>query len=128
MEYRDFYKQVLGVTSAVQESFADRPLTSDVDVPEDWPALRDIVRGVAEDLMLCADTASAIAKLRDNPTAALGVVWLTNHISDNDVIEAMKLAYKGIESDAPFLPGRAFASYLIELCDGLELQKRSHDT
>ena len=124
MEYRDFYKQVFGVVSAIQESFADHPPTADVPAPEDLQALRDIVRDVAEDLMLCTDTASAITKLRDNPTAALTVVWLTNRISDEDVILAMKMAYKGIESDAPFLPGRAFASYLIELCDGLELPKK----
>ena len=97
------------------------PATKELLPPKDWNALRESVRSVAEDLILCADVNEAIALLRRDQARALNVAWLTNlAISEDDSILAMKRAFEATAHAPTALPLHGFAAYLIELCEGLE--------
>jgi len=105
------------------DSLETDPPTTDLDPPADWPALRAKLRGLADDLMLCTDIPSALAKLAEDKVTFLGVVWLVTNINEADSIAAMKQAYSTAAGGFMDLPGSPFAAYVIALCDGLELTK-----
>lgn len=122
MDFQSFQSQAFSVVSAIEDSLVSNPPRSELGAPPaDWPALRSIVRAFADELMLCPSVDRAIARLRGDQSLLLSVVWLAIDIDDASILEAMGRAYVALGDDAPGLPCRPFAAYLIELCDGLEL-------
>lgn len=116
-----FQQQAFSVLHALQDDLENHPLTEEIRAQKDWPALRASVRGVAEDLMLCTTIDEAIAKLRQDRAAALGVLWLVGQVSNDDSILAMKRAYSSMSQDTTPLLLYPFAAFLIQMCDDLEL-------
>ena len=123
VDLKEFSDQIFAVQHAILDQLFEYPLQSQPPAPKDWPELRSIVRKLAEDLMLCADVNEAIARLRQDQATALDVVWLTNYaVSEDDSLLAIKRAHADTLHEPTILPLHAFCSYLIELCDGLELE------
>ena len=121
MKFEDFAAQIVAVGHAIHDQLDQYPPTKELQPPKDWNALRESVRSVAEDLILCSDVNSAMSLLRRDQARALGVVWLTNlAISEDDSLLAMRRAYEDTRHVPTILPLHAFCAYLIELCDGLE--------
>jgi hypothetical protein len=127
MTFKDFADQIIAVGDAIHDQLDEHPLTKELrHPPKDWRALRESVRSVAEDLILCADVDEAIAQLRQDQSRALNVIWLTNlAISEDDSLLAMKRAYEDTRHVPTILPLHAFCAYLIELCEGLELKRKT---
>jgi hypothetical protein len=126
MTFEDFASQTVSVGHAIHDQLDQFPPTRELEPPKDWNALRESVRSVAEDLILCSDADSAIRLLRQDQAKALNVAWLTNlAISEDDSLLAMKRAYAGTRHEPTILPLHAFCTYLIELCNGLELKSKT---
>jgi len=121
VELNQFADQVFGVAEAIRKEFSERPFPEGIRVPKDWPSLRATVRNLAADLILCADVDEAIAQLRQDQSGALAAVWLTSQVQEQDSGLAIERAYAATAHEPTVLPLHAFCSYLIELCDGLEL-------
>jgi hypothetical protein len=118
----EFVQQISVVENAIIDSLEANPPKSELRAPKDWPALRATVRAFAEDLILSDDVKKAIDRLKQDHATLLGVLWLT---SEAIPFESRKIATKRAFAEAPVdmstLPCYAFCSFLIELCDGLEL-------
>ena len=126
MTFEDFADQIVSVGHAIHDQLDQFPATKELEPPKDWNALRESVRSVAEDLILCSDVNSAMSLLRRDQARALGVVWLTNlAISEDDSRFAMKHAYADTRHEPTILPLHAFCTCLIELCNGLELKSKT---
>jgi len=121
MQFRDFHNQIYAVISAIQDSLESHPPTQAMAAPADWKHLKSIVRNVAEDLMLSSNVDTAISKLRENQATLLAVVWLASEPPMEDLALAERRAHESAPDDISFLPFYPFCSYLIELCDGLEI-------
>jgi len=82
------------------------------------------VRRAAEELMLCTDVDEAIARPRQDPEALLCVECLTNRgpIERNAYVSAARRAFEETIHEPTALPFHCFCSYLIELCNGLEIE------
>jgi hypothetical protein len=124
VQFSDFSREIFDIGKAIQDELAQRPLTEPQPAPQDLKELLSIVRRAAEDLMLCSDVDEAIGRLRRDPKALLAVEWLTNDaaILADDYKLAARRAYEATLHEPTALPFHAFCSYLIELCDGLELE------
>jgi len=121
MKFEDFAAQIVAVGHAIHDQLDQYPPTKELQPPKDWNALRESVRSVAEDLILCSDVDEAIVQLKRDQARALNVAWLTNlAISEDDSLLAMRRAYEDTRHVPTILPLHAFCAYLIELCDGLE--------
>jgi len=125
LELREFHNQIFAVISAIQDSLESYSPTQAMRAPADWPKLRSIVRTVAEDLMLFSNVNTAISKLREDQATLLAVLWLTSELKIQDLILAERRAYESAPDDMSLLPFYPFCSYLIELCNGLELGPRT---
>ena len=126
MKFEDFAAQIVAVGHAIHDQLDQYPPTKELQPPKDWNALRESVRSVAEDLILCSDVDEAIVQLKRDQARALGVVWLTNlAISEHDSRFAMKHAYADTRHEPTILPLHAFCTCLIELCNGLELKSKT---
>jgi hypothetical protein len=118
----EFSQQISEVTHAILDQLGAEPPTTMPPVPKDWPELRATVRRVAEELILCADVKEGIALLRQDQGALQGVVILTTEMIPFSARKlAIQRAYAATSHEPSVLPFHAFCSFLIELCDGLEL-------
>ena len=125
MTLHEFQAQVFSVLHSFLDDLAAHPATKEVPAPKDWEHLRSIVRGVAEDLILCVSVPDAIATIRGDHSALLGVVMLTTElISEDDTVLAIRRAYASTPHDTPLLPAHPFAAYLLQLCSDLELVQK----
>jgi hypothetical protein len=126
MTFEDFADQIVLVGHAIHDQLDQFPPTRELEPPKDWNALRESVRSVTEDLILCSDVDEAIALLRRGHARELNIMWLTNlAISEDDSLLAMKRAYADMRHEPTVLPLHAFCTYLIELCNGLELKSKT---
>lgn len=123
MRLRDFSKQIFAIEQAIHREISEHPLTTQPRAPKDWNELRSTVRRAAEDLILCADVDEAISRLRQDPEAWSAVAWLTIEapVSQDDHRLAARRAFEATIHEPTVLPFHAFCSYLIELCNGLEI-------
>jgi hypothetical protein len=117
MNYVEFSRQFLAVQSAIQTSLEQFPLKTEAGVPEDWNATIARARVVAESLMLCPDVERAVAELRQDQTIMLIVIWMLTEIDDQTLLLILQRAYEATPLPSSNLPGQAFASVLIEICD-----------
>jgi hypothetical protein len=91
--------------------------------PRDLKELRAIVRRAAEDLILCTDVNEAIRRLRQDPEAwsALAALTIEAPLSRDDHRLAGRRAFEATPREPDGLPFYPFCSYLIELCNALEV-------
>lgn len=122
--FPEFHDQIFAGLNAILADAERNPLKEAIPAPKDWPALQAVVRSVAEEMALCSTLDAAIARLKADPAALLGSVWLATHVPGPDVLLAEKLAYAGSPQDSSMLPGYPLAAFLMELCDGLELRPK----
>lgn len=122
MDLKSFVAEVDAVTQAIYESYRATPLTETPLQPRDFAEVLSFVRAVAEDLILLDDVDKAISQLRqDQERLAIVVLLTTDMISPEDHRVAVRLAHAATSHMPTILPFYAYASYLIELCNGLEL-------
>jgi len=124
VEFGDFSREIFEISKAIQDELARHPLTGSQAAPQDLKQLLAIVRRAAEELMLCTDVDEAIARLRQDPEALLCVECLTNRgpIERNAYVSAARRAFEETIHEPTALPFHCFCSYLIELCNGLEIE------
>ena len=123
MQFYDFEEQIFSIDRAIHGEISERPLTRQARAPMDLTELRPIVRRAAEDLILCTDVDEGIRRLRQDPEALSAVMALTVQapLSRNDHRLAGRRAFEPTPREPGALPFYPFCSYLIELCDVLEL-------
>jgi len=122
MQLRDFEEQIFSVDQAIHREFSKYPPTSQPGVLKDLKQLRGMVRRVAEDLILCTDVDEAIRRLPQDPEAWLALAALTIEapLSRHDHRLAGRRAFEATPREPGTLPF-PFCSYLLELCNALEL-------
>ena len=123
MQFCDFEEQIFSIDRAIHREISERPLTRQARAAKDWIELRLIVRRAAEDLILCTDVDEGIRRLRQDPEALSAVMALTVQapLSRDDHRLAGRRAFEATPREPRALPFYPFCSYLIELCDVLEL-------
>ena len=117
-ELRAFSREVFSVLGAFQDSLERFPPRSMKPVPADWSETQALLRNVADDLMLCPSVDLVIGKLRDHQGTLLVLVWLTARISDAFLVQTIRRAHESASTPSPILPGRAFATFLLEIAGG----------
>jgi hypothetical protein len=117
-EFRDFSREVFAVVEAIQDSLERFPPQSMKPVPADWPETQFLLRSVAEDLMLCPSVDSVIGKLREDQGTLLVLQAMITKVSDAFVVQTIRKAHESASSPSPILPGRAFATFLLEMASG----------
>jgi hypothetical protein len=122
MELCDFEKQIFSIDQAIQREILKNPPTREPRTPKDLNQLRSIVRGAAEELILCSDVDVAISRLRQNPEVWSAMVALTIEapLSRDDHRLAGRRAFEATPREPNALPFYPFCFYLIELCNALE--------
>ena len=124
MQFSDFEKQIFSIDQKLHREISKHPLTvTDVCPPKDLAALRATVRGVAEDLILCAEVALGIRRLQQDSKARSVVRALTIQapLSRDDHRSAARRAFDATPREPSALPFYPYCSYLFELCNALEL-------
>lgn len=121
MQFCDFEAQIFSIDQAIHRKFAENPPTR--QAPKEFEELRAIVRRAAEELILCTDLDEAISRLRQDPEAWSALAALTTEapLSRDDHRLAGRRAFQATPREPDALPFYPFCSYLIELCNVLEL-------
>ena len=128
VDFREFHNRIFAALHAIVAHEESNPLTAAIPAQKDLPTLLASVRTVAEEMALCKTLETTIATLRADRAALLGTLWLTTHLSGQDVVLAARRAYAASPQDSSALPGYPVAAFLIELCEGLGLVKRPPKT
>jgi hypothetical protein len=121
MTFKDFHTQIYSVIETVLNDTESHPPSEEIPVPADFSDLLAILRGVAEDLALCVSVDTTIATLRQDRGALPAVLFLITELPEDVLMSAERRAYEQNRVEATILPGIAFASYLLEICNGLEI-------
>jgi hypothetical protein len=123
MQFSDFEEQIFSIDRAIHREISERPSTRQARAPKDLTELRPILRRAAEDLILCTDVDEGIKRLREDLEALSAVLALTVEapLSRDDHRLAGRRAFEATRGQPSALPFYPFCSYLIELCDALEL-------
>ena len=123
MQFCDFEEQIFSIDRAIHGEISERPLTRQARAAKDLTELRAIVRRAAEDLISCTDVDEGIRRLRQDPEALSAIMALTVQapLSRDDHRLAGRRAFEATPREPRALPFYPFCSYLIELCDVLEL-------
>jgi hypothetical protein len=121
MQFCDFEAQIFSIDQAIHRKFSEHPPTR--QAPKEFEELRAIVRRAAEKLILCTDLDEAISRLRQDPEAWSALAALTTEapLSRDDHRLAGRRAFQATPREPDALPFYPFCSYLIELCNVLEL-------
>ena len=132
MQFCDFEAQIFSIDQAIHREFSEHPPTR--QAPKEFEELRAIVRRAAEELILCTDLDEAISRLRQDPEAWSALAALTTEapLSRDDHRLAGRRAFQATPREPDALPFYPFCSYLIELCNVLELaesdDEKTHQT
>jgi hypothetical protein len=124
MQFNDFEKQIFSIDQAIHRETSKRLLAvTKPSPPKDLADLRATVRRAAEDLILCADVDMAISRLRQDSESWSAVMALTIEapLSRDDHRSAARRAFEATPRGPSALPFYPYCSYLLELCNALEL-------
>ena len=123
MQFGEFEEQIFSIDRAIHRQISqDRP-TTEASALRDLSKLRATVRRAAEDLILCSDVDHAIGRLRRNAEASAAIKALTIEapLSRDDHKSAAQRAFEATPGEPESLPFYPYCSYLVELCNALEL-------
>jgi len=120
MDFQEFQRQTEAAIHLVFDELQSIPAKEGVPVPQDLQSVLAIVRIFAGELMICADLNSAMSRQRQDQGALLCVVFVATRTADDVQKEALRRAYATMPEETTILPGAAVASFLLELCIGLE--------
>jgi hypothetical protein len=123
MHFGEFEEQVFLVDKAIHREIPQDPPTRETPAPRDLNELRATVRRAAEDLILCTDLDEGISRLRRHAEAYSAIKALTIEapLSRDDHRSAARRAFEATPGDPKALPFYPYCSYVLELCNGLEL-------
>ena len=124
MQFNDFEKQIFSTDQAIHREISKHPLAvTEPRPPKDLADLRATVRRATEDLILWADVAVAIRRLRQDSEARSAIRALTIEapLSRDDQRSAARRAFEATPRGPSALPFYPYCSYLLELCNALEL-------
>ena len=122
MQFNEFEEQIFSIDKAIQRGLPQVPSIREA-LPRDLSELRASVRRAAEDLILCNEVDEGISRLRRDAEAssAIKVLTIEAPLSRDDHRSAARRTFEATPGDAKVLPFYSYCSYLLELCNGLEL-------
>ena len=117
-KFAAFSKEIRSVTSKLLDLLEKHPTPEGEPIPPDWPATRVLLRNVAESLMLCTSVENVAEKIRENMATMWILVSLVNEIDHEFYLSTLRRAFDSRPQQSDFLPGQAYATYLLALADG----------
>jgi hypothetical protein len=123
MQFGEFEQQIFSIDKAIHRGIPQDPPTREAPSPRDLSELGATVRRAAEDLILCTDLDEGVSRLRCDAEAWSVIKLLTIEapLSRDDHRSAARRAFEATPGDPKVLPFYPYCSYLLELCNGLEL-------
>jgi hypothetical protein len=126
MQFDEFEQQIFSIDKAIHRKIPEDPQRQTASARTDLSALPATVRRAAEDLILCTDLDEGINRLRRHAEACSAIKALTIEapLSRDDHKAAARRAFEATAREPNSLPFYPYCSYLLELCNGLELAEQ----
>jgi hypothetical protein len=123
MQFGEFEEQIFSIDRAIHREMPQPPVMPETPAPKDLRELRATLRQAVEGLILCADLDQGIRRLRCQAEAwsAIKALTIEAPLSRDDHRSAARRAFEATPREPNSLPFYAYCSYLLELCNGLEL-------
>lgn len=123
-ELKQFGMRVISLLTLIQKDLEkNKEVAEAVELPVDWIATQDVLRTVAEDLMLSVSVDEAMHRLQRDRKAALTFVLVARKLTPENARKLIRLAAAKAPADFSTLPLSPLATFLIEICDSLVLTK-----
>ena len=123
MQFGHFEEQIFSIDRAIHREMPKDPRTPETPAPKDLTELRATLRRAMESLILCSDLDQGIRRLRRQAEAwsAIKALTIEAPLSRDDHRSAARRAFEATPREPNSLPLYSYCSYLLELCNGLEL-------
>jgi hypothetical protein len=125
MQFGDFEEQIFSIDRAIHREMPKAPVMPEIPAPKDLTELRATLRRAVEGLILCNDLDQGVSRLRRQAEAwsAIKTLTLEAPLSRDDHRSAARRAFEATPRKPNSLPFYPYCSYLLELCNGLELAR-----
>ena len=125
MQFSDFEEQIFSIDRAIHYEIPKDPPAPEIPAPRNLTELRARLRRAAEDLILCTDVDQGIRRLRRQAEAwsAIKALTIEAPLSRDDHRSAARRAFEATPGEPRSLPFYPYCSYLLELCNRLELAR-----
>src|SRR6266478_6078982 len=125
MQFGDFEEHIFSIDRAIHHEIPKDPPAPEIPAPRNLTELRATLRRAAEDLILCTDVDQGIRRLRGQAEAwsAIKALTIEAPLSRDDHRSAARRAFEATPGEPSSLPFYPYCSYLLELCNRLELAR-----
>src|SRR5690242_13902993 len=126
MQFGEFEEQIFLIDRAIHREMRKDLALPETLAPMNLNELRNTLRRAVEGLILCTDVDQGITRLRGQAEACSAIKALTIEapFSRDDHRSAARRAFEATPREPNSLPFYAYCSYLLELCNGLELAEQ----